>query len=297
MRFRPLCRFWFAVLFVLVARTVGGAVSDETVAAAKALYHQRGKSAEAQQAFEAIAAADPQNHAGQFYLGQLAMRRDDTVQGVAHLERAVALAPNDGESHKALGDAYGRAAQKASIFSQLGFAKKCLASYQRAVALAPERVDFRQSLFEYYRQAPGFAGGGRDKAEAEAAAIKRLDPAAGRNAFGILYAGEKNYAAAFAQFDEVLAISPDDFTALYQIGRLAVLTGDSVDRGIAALKRCLELPPPPHPLTPTPAVLNWRLGNLYEQKSDRTAARAAYEAALKHDPNFTSAIEALRKLK
>lgn len=290
-------RLLLLVLAQLAPAATALAADPAALEAARALYRERGKSAEAQAAFEALAAADPQDPAAQLHLGLLALRRDEPAQAIAYLERAVQLSPDDGRNHQALGDAYGRSAQKASLFQQLGFAKKCLASYQRAVALAPDRVEFRQSLFEYYRQAPAIAGGGGEKAAAEAAAIKRLDPAAGRIAFATLYVSEKKYGEAFAQFDEVLATSPDDYTALYQVGRLAALTGHSIDRGIAALRRCLELTPPVGPAVPAPAHVQWRLGTLLEKKSDVAAARAAYAAALKLDPNFASASESLAKLK
>ena len=93
----------------------------------------------------------------------------------------------------------------------------------------------------------------------------------------------------------MLKTNPDDYTALYQIGRLAALTGQFVDRGIASLRRCLELTPPPGPQSH--AAVHWRLGQLFEKKNDRAGARAAYEAALKLDPNFAQAVEALKKLK
>lgn len=287
--------------FGLLAAVSALAAEPPTLDAATTLFRTRGKSAEAQAAFEAIAQADPKNHSAHYHLGLLALRRDDPEQAVAHFDRALALAPDNPDATKSLGDAYGRSAQKASVFKQLGFAKKCLAAYERAVALAPDRADFHQSLFEYYFQAPGFAGGGKDKAVAEAAVIKKLDPNAGRLAFARLYIAEKKFPEAFAQFDEVLATRPDDFVALFQIGRLAALTGHNLDRGIAALRRCLELESPTTPdsppNSPTHTHVHWRLGNLLEKKNDLPAARAAYESALKSDPNFTPAKESLAKLR
>ncbi len=268
-----------------------------TVEAARMLFRTQGKSAEAQAAFEAIAKADPNNHAAQLHLGLLAFRRDDMDAALPYLERAVALAPDDGASHKAAGDAYGRSAQKASIFKQLGFAKKCLAAYERAVALAPDRVEFRQSLFEYYFRAPGLAGGGRDKALVQATEIKRLDAHAGRILFARIALEDKKIPEAFAQFDEVLTKSPDDYAALYQIGRIAALSGHEIDRGIRSLQRYLELTPPAAPNTPSHANAHWRLGQLHEKKNDRAAARAAYEKSLQLDPAFAPAKESLAKLK
>lgn len=290
-----------AALLLLAASTLHLAplahAETPTIEAARTLFRTPGKSAEAQAAFEAIAQAQPDHHAAQFHLGLLAFRRDDMDAAIRHLERAVALAPNDGDSIKAVGDAYGRSAQKASVFKQLGFAKKCVAAYERAVALAPNRVDFRQSLFEYYFRAPGLAGGGRDKAVAQASEIKRLDAHAGRIVFARIAIEDKKFPEAFAQFDEVLNQSPDDYAALYQVGRIAALTGQEIDRGIRSLQRCLELKPPTAPNTPSHANAQWRLGQLHEKKNDRAAARAAYEKSLQLDPNFAPAKESLAKLK
>lgn len=267
--------------------------AGESTAAALELFRTRGKSAEAQAAFEAIAAKEPKNHAAQLHLGHLALRRDDTEKAIEYYERALALAPDHGDTHKAAGDAYGRSAQKASLFKQLGFAKKCVAAYERAVALDPKRVDYRLSLFEYYYRAPGLAGGGRDKAVAQATTVKELDPLAGRILFARIAVDDKKYAEAFAQFEE----APDDYHSLYQVGRLAALTGQQPDRGLAALARCLEMTPPPKPRAPSPAEIHWRIGTILEKKSDKPAARAAYEKSLELDPNFASAKEALGKLK
>lgn len=279
-------------LLSAIAASAADSATDPTTAALE-LFRTRGKSAEAQAAFEAIAAKDPKNHAALLHLGLLAMRRDDTEKAIEYYERALALDPSHGDTHKAAGDAYGRSAQKASVFKQLGFAKKCVTSYERAVALDPKRVDYRLSLFEYYYRAPGLAGGGRDKALAQATTVKQLDPLAGRILFARIAVDDKKYAEAFAQFEE----SPEEYHSLYQIGRISALTGQQPDRGLAALRRCLEMTPPPKPRAPSPAEIHWRIGTILEKKSDKPAARAAYEKSLELDPNFASAKEALGKLK
>jgi tetratricopeptide (TPR) repeat protein len=285
-----------AISLVIVASATLGAVDQSRLDAARELYRDRSKSAEAQSAYEAIAREDAGNAQAQFHLGLLALRRDDTEKAITHLERAVQLAPRDPDSHKALGDAYGRSAQKASIFKQLGFAKKCLAQYQRAAEIAPDRVEFHSSLFDYYSQAPGFAGGGFEKASATAATMKKLDPDRGRAAFATLYVREKKFEEAFAQYDEVLKSNPDDFSALYHTGRLAAITGQFIDRGLTSLRRCLELTPPPAPNSPKHTHVQWRLGQLLEKTGQKPAARTAYEAALKLDPTFAAAADALKKL-
>ena len=275
----------------------GRGIAPADLAAARVLYNERGKSAAAQAAFEKLAATDPKNPDANFFLGHLANRRDEPEKAVKYFEVALAAEPSAGRHHHGLGEAFGRSAQKAGIFSKLGLAKKCLAAYERAVALEPGSADFRHSLFEFYRQAPAMFGGGFDKAAAQAAAIKQIDPARGRLVFVTLYVGEKKYAEALAEFDEVLKASPDDYASLYQVGKLAATTGQFVERGVTALRRCLELPAPASPAIPGHAAAHWRLGQLLEKKNDAAAARAAYESAVKFDPAFTPAAESLKKLK
>jgi tetratricopeptide (TPR) repeat protein len=147
---------------------------------------------------------------------------------------------------------------------------------------------------EYCQQAPSIVGGGMDKAFEQAQEIKKLDAVEGGDALGSLYAADKKFDLATGEYESVLKIKPDDYNALYQTGRIAVLTGDRLDRGLAALQECLTLKTPEG--QPPYAAVQWRIGNILEKKNDKPGARAAYEAALKADPNFKEAIEALKKL-
>ncbi len=285
-------------LWVFASGATALAATDPAqLAAARALFAASDKAQEAEVAYEKIAAADPACAEAQNYLAQLALRRDDADQARAHAEKAAALAPDNADIQNTLGDAYGRSAQKAGIFSQLGLAKKSLAAYQRAVALEPNNVDYHQDLLEYYREAPGIAGGGMDKALVEAAAIKKLDAQRGHLAFGTLYTADKKFDQALAEFDAALKTAPDDYDALYQVGKLGAQSGQHLDRGLAALQRCFELTPPATPDTPSHAAVQWRMGNIFEKKNDLVHARTAYEAALQIDPQLTQAAEALKRLK
>jgi tetratricopeptide (TPR) repeat protein len=285
---------------------VGGGMDKALTEAAalKRLDAQRGRTAFASlyagdKKFDAAVAEFGDDHAaGNFFVSQFALRRDDTERAVEFGEKTVTLAPGNAAYQAGLGDAYGRSAQKAGVmsFRTPGLAKKCLAAYQRAAALAPDNVDYHQKLFEFYREAPGFLGGGADKALAEAATIKRLDPMRGRIAFVNFYAADKKYDRALAELDDALRTTPDDYVALYHVGRLAAMSGQFLDRGAAALRRCLEFTPSA-PNSPSHAAAQWRLGNILEKKNELAAARSAYEAALKLDPNFKAAADALKKLK
>ena len=278
----------------LCLATLGSAALDSSAYRASVdLYNQR-QPLEAQKAFEILAAASPSDADVQFYLGRLALQRDDAEKAIAYLEKAVALAPGISRHHQRLGDAYGRSAQKASLFSQMGLAKKCRLAYEKAVELDSRNLDARQSLLGFYLQAPGIAGGSNEKALEQAQAIKLADPARGRFALASVYAADKKYALAFAEFEEVLKADPANYSALFQTGRLAALSGERLDPGLSALRQCLAQTPPEN--QPGHAAVHWRFGNILEKKGDKPGAKSAYEAALKVDPKFPQAIEALKKL-
>ena len=284
-----------SILFLLATVTVT-APASEKIDQVRGLVRDH-QLAAAESASNALVAANPADPAVYALLGSVQIAKEDADAAVAAYEKAAELAPADGDYQRQLGDAYGFAAQKAGMFGKIGYAKKCRVAYEKAVELAPQNLNARSSLMMFYQQAPGMMGGGVDKAYAQAAEIKKLDPARGRLAYASVYTADKKYDQALAEFDEVLKTSPDDYAALYQVGKLAVLSGQYLDRGLTSLRRCLELTPPAAPNTPSHAAAHWRIGNILEKKGDPAGARAAYEASLKLDPKFTSAADSLKKLK
>ncbi len=248
--------------------------------------------AEAQVVLEKITVAEPANALAWHYLGQTYLARNDAENAVSALEKSTTLAPENSEYQRIYGDACGLSAIKAGLLSKMGWAKKCKAAYDKAIELDPKNVRARYSAMEYCRQAPGFIGGGMDKAYEQAAEIKKLDPARGRQAYSTLYTADKKYPEAFALYEEALQEKPGDDDALYNIGRIAAISGQHLDRGLATLKEILT-----HPGKANDARVHTRIGNILEKQGDNAGAKAAYAAALVGDPKFVQALEALRKLK
>jgi tetratricopeptide (TPR) repeat protein len=279
---------------ILASRSAAApAGSSSKFAAAIALY-DAGNYSSAQKLFEQIVVNRPDDPEVNFRLGRLALWFDDEAGGRACLEKAVRAAPNDARIQDALGDAYGLTAQKAMIFAKYGWARKCQAAYARAVELEPQNPDYHWSLLRYFMQAPRIVGGGMNKAYAEAGEIRKLDAESGRIAFATLFLAEKKYDQAFHEFDEVLRGAPDDFMTLYQVGRFAALSGRQLDRGLAALRRCLQLPLPAHAGAPKYGNVHFRLGNILEKEGDLEGAKAEYAAARKADPDLRPDKDALK---
>lgn len=280
-RFR---RRWLLLLF---STAVAGASAKSAGGLVRAMdcYHSR-RYAEAREMFGELARERPHDPEIDFYLGRLALWFDDEPAALAHLERAAKTAPQEARIQNALGDAYGLAAQNAPLLAKLGWARKCRAAYERAIELDPKNHAFRWSLLGYYCVAPRLAGGGLEKAHLQAEAIAQLDAMNGRIARATLAIAEERFPAAFAQFEAVLQETPDDFVALYHIGRCAALSGREIERGLAALRRCLTLRAPEGEAMPTQACVHHRLGNLLERKGDAAGARSHYAEARRVHPDF-----------
>jgi tetratricopeptide (TPR) repeat protein len=97
--------------------------------------------------------------------------------GISECEKAVQLAPNNAQFHLWLGRIYGEKADKAKFWSAATLAKKVVHQFEAAVQLNPKSVDARSDLAEFYLEAPGLVGGGRDKAQQQANYLASLDPA------------------------------------------------------------------------------------------------------------------------
>lgn len=271
---------------------VEGRIPDR--AEAVVMYEER-RYAPAREAFQALdRTRAPVDEELDFYLGRLALWYDDCDEALSRFERAVGHTPDSARLHNALGDAYGLAAQQAHLLAKLGWARKCVAAYRKAVELEPANPLYRWSLLGYYLVAPGIAGGGRDKALAEAGRLKDLDDMAGRIALATVHLAAQRTSEAFAQFDELYPERPDDFMVLYHIGRCAALSGEQVDRGIDALTRCLDLEPPRGEGMPTLSGVHYRLAGLYETRGDADAASRLRQRAWELNPDFRPEKSALK---
>src|SRR5262249_39678139 len=96
---------------------------------------------------------------------------------VAACQKAVSLNPGSSQYHLWLGRAYGEKADHASFFAATGLARKVRGEFETAVRLDPDNVEARSDLADFYVQAPGIIGGGKDKAAGQAQQLSSLDPA------------------------------------------------------------------------------------------------------------------------
>jgi tetratricopeptide (TPR) repeat protein len=140
-------------------------------------------------------------------IGECRFMQGDYKRAGEAFEKALALAPRSSELHRLLGAVYGRRAETGSVFTATGNAHKAKQYFERAVELDPANREAVADLFEYYLEAPGFMGGGLDKAESLIARIFRLDTSAGYLAFAQLEDKRKRYDAEEDQLRRAAALA------------------------------------------------------------------------------------------
>ena len=261
--------------------------------------------------------------------GRAALTRGQTDVAVDTLEKAVAQSPNSAEAHYYLGSAYGLKAQQGGMFAAMSIAGKVKDEFEKAVALNPRYVEARFGLVEFYAAAPGFMGGDSDKALAQATEIRKLDPLMAHRAFAMVYSSqkkpdlakkeyldavreqptspkshqylgqylantEKNYTAAFSEFEAAVKLDAAYMPALYWIGRTAGQSGANLARGEEALKKYLGYTPKENE-PPLANTHHW-LGAIYEKLGRKAEAKQQYEIALKLNPGLKQSSEALKRV-
>jgi tetratricopeptide (TPR) repeat protein len=122
-------------------------------------------------------------------------------------ERAAYLDPQNSNYSLWLGRAYGEKADRTSFISAPGFAKKARAAFERAVELDPKNVEAHVDLGEFYAEAPGIIGGGKDKAYRQADLLMPLNPAMGHWVLARIAEKEKDPAKAEREYRAEIAAS------------------------------------------------------------------------------------------
>jgi Flp pilus assembly protein TadD len=124
------------------------------------------------------------------------------------LEKATAADPANSDYELWLGRAFGRRAETASPFAAPSHANKARQHFEKAVQLNPRNLEALSDLFEYYLQAPGFLGGGLDKAAGAADRMAVLDPAQGQWAQARMAAHNKDFGSAEEHLRKAAELSP-----------------------------------------------------------------------------------------
>jgi tetratricopeptide (TPR) repeat protein len=249
-------------------------------------------------------------------------------EAIAAGQRSVELEPGNSEYHLWLGRAYGEKAERASWFAAIGLAKKVRKEFEQAVQLDGRSLTALSDLAEFYAEAPGFLGGGKDKARTQAQRIAEIDSATGQQINAMIAEKENNFAAAENQYRGAIKASGNQASywlnlasfyrrrgrfgemeeAIRQAGAAGMRRGDLYLDGAELLYRAGRNFPAAAQLLraylasdvkseDAPAFqAHYLLGNILEKQGDRRGAAEEYRAALALAQEFNSARQALARL-
>jgi Flp pilus assembly protein TadD len=140
-------------------------------------------------------------------------------------EKAASLAQMNPEYALWLGRTYGRKAEAGSWLLAPMNASRARQYFEKAVALSPHYHEALNDLFAFYLQAPGFVGGGVDKAEAIAKRVAEESPAEYYYDQAQLAEKKKDYAAEESHLRRAIELAPREVGRVIDLARFFARRG------------------------------------------------------------------------
>ena len=261
-------------------------------------------------------------------LGRAAFDRGDVEEATTQFKKAVSQKPGSAEAHYSLGFAYFRKAGTANMFSQMSLGKKAKDEWERAIELDPNYFNARLQLIEFLANAPAAAGGGENKAMAQAAEAKKRDAFNGHRAYARIYTIQKKYdvatkemrdavreqpksakahcflgnallnqqdwKASQEEYETALSLEAAYMPTYFRIGHLAARSESNYARGEEALRKYFAYKPADD--EPRVGTAWYWLGMIQEKQGKKAEAKHSYLNALRLAPDLKEVSEALKRV-
>jgi tetratricopeptide (TPR) repeat protein len=266
-----------------------------------------------------------------FLLGKLNYLSGEVDKAAEWLEKASKAKPDNSQYSLWLARALGRRAEQASPFRAPFLARRACDAFRAAVDLDPNDLDARDDLLSYYLEAPGFLGGGKERATALVEQIKDVHPchylvqsaqicekeqsleqgeaslqkAASLNppciggilALAEFYQKRQQHSRARETFLRAVQKFPESASAHFEFGQFEIETGGNLESGCQELEAFLKLYSSGNPY---PFEAYYWLGERYLKLNQPAEAIGQFEQALKlfsaHSPSQKGLAEARQQL-
>jgi tetratricopeptide (TPR) repeat protein len=199
---------------VIAVAGIAGA-ADAPLAQAHKLYN----STDYEQSLKVLQAIPSKDGAVYELMGRDYFMQSDFKKASDVLEKAFAMEPANAEYALWLGRAWGRRAETSSPFTAPMYASKARQYFEKSVQLNPVNLEAQSDLFEYYLEAPGFLGGGLDKAKNTASRMTEISPADGQWAEAKLSEKRKESRSAEAHLRRAVELAPQQVGKIIELAR------------------------------------------------------------------------------
>lgn len=291
--------------------------------------YQKGGFNEAVSLLQQLRSISPNDADVRLWLGKSYLKVRDWDGAVQEMEKTIQLQPSNAQSHLWLGRACGARAAHSFFVKAVGWAHRVVKEFETASRLSPENLDVRFDLLDFYLDAPSYVGGGKDKADAEAKAIAKLDPRKGYSARAAILIKEKKWDLAKKELIQATIEYPSDAIAYKDVADF-LLDRQDFEGAIQYAKKALELDNGSKWSRlimaaatiqlrtnldySTKALMNLASGSLADEdpafeevyywlgesflaKGEKTKAREAFASALAFNPDYGKAKEQISKLR
>ena len=190
-----------------------------------------------------VLAEDPAPDAANYLLrGKNYFMLGDYKRAIEFLDKALAISPTNSEYELWLGRAWGRRAETGGWLTAGVHASKARQCFERAVALDPNNREAKNDLFAFYLNAPGFLGGGLEKAAAHAKSIASERPPEYEFEEAQIADRKKDYAAAEAHLRRAMELAPTEAGRILDLARYVAKRG-RLDESDALFEKAKRLAP------------------------------------------------------
>lgn len=163
-------------------------------------------------ALSAAAQAEPRNPRWPLALGVLRITENKPAEAKSLIEKSIGLDATIAEAHYWHATSIFSTINDASMLAKGRLAGQGKSALERAVELAPDYITARIALAEFYRNAPGIAGGSTRKARDQAEALLKIPggEAQGHRLLGAIAMSDKKWADAERHYRDAVQASGDD---------------------------------------------------------------------------------------
>ena len=160
-----------------------------------------------------------------FLIGRDYFMLGDFKKATDYLQQAAAAAPANSEYMDWLGRAFGKRAETSNPLTAPHLASKAREAFERSVELDPKNREALSDLFDYYLDAPGFLGGGYDKAYGIAQKTAAVDPPEAYFEQARLAQRRQEFSAAEQHLRQAIAVAPHKVGHMIELAKFLANQG------------------------------------------------------------------------